>query len=423
MKKPLLAVMLAVSILLSGCGGLIRETGNAGPETTDIDIVKKMEEVEDGGFYILRNDSYERLYAYDANYDRTDKEKQGDTDSQKTLWYREDWSKVPTMYKGDKLIYKTSQNLDETFSLERFEYVGYTVGISNLKRTASGRYSFTKSAEENNINQKSDAKQLETIPTETGIIDKIGGAFLRDGNISSGGCIIGLEKDKMYKAEVYAGTFLQEFNLTADTIALTSMEYYETVDYSFMQSQLLEIHFPEHFNSGYYLVDGYGLVRYVNGTSYDKDTDFNIPNKEPEEGEGNVANTSTGVDSGETNSGNIEQTEDPEHNGIYEKITIANNGTYNIVVEYEDKGSDITVPAGVFYNNDRAYHLNETGRGVLSNTVELKAGEYTLMLTGMNDRKYTYEVKPVEGKTDSPSTQEETQTESAADTQNTGEGA
>jgi len=276
MKKIIAAILIGILTLLTGCGAFLRPQKETTAEPTGVQTESNIKDLADGGYYILKSgDVYEELYAHHANFEIR---KNSSSSSTRTLWFKDDWDRIPTMYTGDSLVFKTSSNFDETFILERFEYVGYTVGLTGLSKLASGRFSFSSDPEKRNINPTSDANALYAISTSYGVIDRIGEADLREGNISSGGCILGLEKGKKYLAEVYEGTFLHEFTLTADSIALTSMEYYSTVEYDFMRSETIEIHIPDYFNSGYYLVNGYGLVRYVNDIEYDSDTNFNIPN-------------------------------------------------------------------------------------------------------------------------------------------------
>lgn len=372
-----------------------------------VETEKQMDDVEDGGFYILHSDSYEKLYVANANYEIAE-ENASNADPKRTLWFKEDFEKIPTMYTGDMLIYKTSDVLDENFTLERFEYVGYTVGVTSLKETPSGRYSYTTAADAMNIYSESDATQLYDIPTETAIIDRIGFADLRSGNVSSGGCILGLEKDKTYEAEVYAGTFLNRFTLTADSIAMTSMEFYKTVEYRFLQSQILQLYIPEYFNSGYYLINGYGLVRYVNGTSYDELTDFNIPNEEPEPETESAEDTDADQEKeGDEKEDGKSTGETSEYTGKQIDLTsdkiefsIEESGTYTLKVSFEKKDDpSLPSPAGYLISSVRLYSM-ELHDNVISCTQTLPEGNYTIEVTGLNGRKYEFAIEPFENPVD-----------------------
>ena len=349
---------------------------------SDIEVVLNMDDLEDGGYYIQREDSYEKLYVQDANYEIA-KVNTTTSDASRTLWYREDWSKVPTMYKGDKLIFKTTATLDEECMMERFEYVGYTVGVTGLTETPSGRYSYSTDGEDMNINTSAkDAQELLKLSTDTATIDKIGGAYLRSGNISRGGCILGLEKDKTYVAEVYAGTIMHQFKLKANNMALTSMEMYESVDFDYMQSQIISINFPDYFNSGYYLINNFGLVRYVNGTSYDDTTDFNIPNVAPDEEE-------------ESSTSETSESSDADEDVKTEIVEIKAPAEYTVKVEYtESPNMDLQTPSAELIGSKEAYRLEvDKDEYTLSKTTLLEPGEYKLKIYDLAGRQYTYEVK------------------------------
>ena len=58
-----------------------------------------------------------------------------------------------------------------------------------------------------------------------------------------------------------------------------SMEGQVTADYSFVGDNTISLILPDTFNSGFYLINGVGLFRYIDGTTYDEaSTDMNVPN-------------------------------------------------------------------------------------------------------------------------------------------------
>lgn len=115
MKKKIIVFLIIISVLATtGCNGFKRENAKEGG--IDLETVLDMEKLEDGGFYVLRGDEYEKLYVQDTNYELSDSSPTS-PNVQHTLWYKDDWKKVPTLYKGDQLIYKTTNTLDETFSM------------------------------------------------------------------------------------------------------------------------------------------------------------------------------------------------------------------------------------------------------------------------------------------------------------------
>ena len=387
-SRPLiiLSVFLVICLMpvLAGCGMLVRDDPQITIDEPEALIISDIAQLENGGYYICHDGIYNKLYVQHASYNVSKSSSQSNAH---TLWYSDDWQYIPTMYRGDTLVFKSADTFNETFTIERFNYVGYTVGVTKLKQLSSGRYSFSTKPDEMNINPASNATQLYEIPTETGIIDQIGGADLRAGNISPGGCILGLEKGKTYLAEVYAGTYLYEYKLTADSIALTSSEVYNTTDYKFLKSQLIEIHIPEHFNSGYYMINGYGLVRYVNGTSYDADTDFNIPNPKPQ---------------GQNGDG---QADTPERIGLY----ITGDGEYKINFMYEGGNGAIPSVTVIDEATYMVYKLDTDPEkaNALTRTMSLHAGEYTVNISGLYGRRYLYDIENVTPKESASASAEE----------------
>lgn len=345
-----------------------------------------MDSLEEGAYYVYRGGTYYQLYVGNANFNVS---KSSNPDIKKTLWFMDDFDMIPTMYKGDQLVFKTSQALTEKVYIERFEYAGYTIGISGLTKTASGRYSLSLEAADKTINPKSDAMQLADLNTQVVIIDRFGGAYLRSGNVSGGGCILGLSKGKVYAADVYVGTYLHDMRFTADTIALTSMEAEVSVDYDFLQSQLISIKIPENYNSGYYLINGYGVVRYVNGSAYNEDTDFNIPNVAPEE------KSSTEENGTENNN--------KWHYDETAVLNIDRSSEYLIRISCYNDNQKIQ-PGAVLYNGERAYQFKrEKEENVLELTAELEEGNYTVSMSGLNGGYYQVDIEDVRVETEEES--------------------
>ena len=65
----------------------------------------------------------------------------------------------------------------------------------------------------------------------------------------------------------------------ADVRAFVSSDLCTLSDYSYTQGKTISIGFPDWFHSGYYLVGGYGIVRYVTSEKeFSENMDMNIPN-------------------------------------------------------------------------------------------------------------------------------------------------
>ena len=136
------------------------------------------------------------------------------------------------------------------------------------------------------LNPNSDAVSLEQYVNVSELfLDDVGGTPVRDENVSDGGTVLGLEKDKSYVCQWYTGTYFQDFKMKANTHAFCHLEEFTTYDYEFLHSNCISITIPEWFKTGYYYVAGIGMFRYVsaedeavyNGAAYDAAVDWNDP--------------------------------------------------------------------------------------------------------------------------------------------------
>ena len=381
MKRLKIITSILLLTFMTGCSTQ-RQTATT-EEVDPTEVVADMKNLEDGKFYILHVGKYYPLYEGVASFDRD--RIASYTDDSRNLYFNDDWDNIPTMYMGDSLIYYTNENLEETVTFERFEDFGYSIGITNLSRLDSGRYAFDateeKSEDNTYINPNSDASRLLELNMSQVIIDNIGGAQLRSGNISRGGSIMGLEKDRLYSTDVYVGTNLKNYILKADTRILTSMEVTEVTNYSFLRSKILEVYIPQNFNSGYYRVDNVGVFRYVVGTSYSDNTDFNVPNVDLEE---------------MLEADNPEMHLDDTHDSLETKsFTINQETDVMVTFTFQDSESveyDLDDPVVKLIGPDMSYTLSEYDNNTQQIDVHLMPGQYNLEITGLHGRQYDFKV-------------------------------
>lgn len=286
MKKILKLISILMILSLMGCSTVKDET----PKDVKSEN-NNLKNIKDGEYYILHSDNtIDPLYLGDPSFEDI---ATAPSDS-RTIWFKEDWDQVPTMYLGDSLVFYSTKELDEQFTYERFEDYGYTVGVRNLKETQSKRYSVGTKADDKNTYPEGDTDELLLLSNENVIIDKFAGVDLRapeepnpiedieikeEAPVTRSGTIKGLNKDGIYEAEVWDGTKKYVYKWKADVRALGSMEVYQTNDYEFTSDILIKATIPEEFKTGYYMINGAGLFRYVkDSTHYDENTDFNERN-------------------------------------------------------------------------------------------------------------------------------------------------
>ncbi len=198
---------------------------------------------------------------------------------------------IPTVTSGDKLIYVSTTEVPDGVVFERFADYGYSIGVSNLIKDGGGHYYIDFASVEQDdykysVDMNSDAAELAKLtPVSRLYMDKVGKVNVTEDNVSDGGSVLDLQKDKAYICEFYTGTFYQDFKLRANIHTFSSLERFISYDYKFMHSNFIVIEIPEYFKSGYYFVNGVGLIRYVsdkdvttyNKEAYDPNIDWNDP--------------------------------------------------------------------------------------------------------------------------------------------------
>lgn len=208
-----------------------------------------------------------------------------------TLWFTStNDQEIPTIYPGDKLLYISSSEVPfKGISWERYCDYGYSIGAANLIGDESGHYHITSddgSSFRGYLYEKSDTADLNQYVSVTNLfLDKVGGTPIRQNSISDGGTVINLKKDKEYICEWYSGTYYQDYKMVANIHPFSFLEEFQTYDYDFLHSNVIEIKIPQWFKTGYYYINNIGMVRYVtdefssvyNGEPYDSNVVWNDP--------------------------------------------------------------------------------------------------------------------------------------------------
>lgn len=269
LKKMILPCFLlaASCMLLSGCGK--KEVQEPTEEVlTAVAIV----DLKPGHFYVKTGDSFFLLPTEDQNYDvtkeifSTDGTKNGMISSEENRLVNficRD-SAIPTVYKNDQLIYVSDGSIS-TFVWERFKDYGYSIGLSGLQLTGSGKI---KSQEATMAAAGSTAEAAIaslTIPEGADItVDKINGTALSSQYINDGGIITGMSRDAAANVDFYIGTQHVPIPISADTKYYKSFELYSTDKYALSTDGYAMVDIPSYLRSGYYLINEVGFVKYLN---------------------------------------------------------------------------------------------------------------------------------------------------------------
>lgn len=209
--------------------------------------------------------------------------------------FGQDDALIPTLYKDDELIYKASGTAAATkkkskssdasdatstsptsFVFERYRDEGYTIGLSGLYTTESGnRYKTTISSA--TVYPGSSVTNLSFNTGDEVIVDKVGNVSITEENVSVGGTVTGLEKGQTYNVEAYCGTAYIGGDVVADTHVFTSYELYNVTNFAMSREGYMQVEIPSFMWSGYYYINGSGLVRYINHNRAEGDAgvDFN----------------------------------------------------------------------------------------------------------------------------------------------------
>lgn len=383
------AAVLILSAALTSCGipdMMLRIRGYNGEY--QVKVVTDVNDIEDNSFYIKKQDGY-----YYKPYVGENSFIGGRSSGANILWFGKDYDMIPTMNKGDSLVYRSSQEFSPDFLVSRFQDMGYTIGICNMTPTSAGRYAFSTDTDDRCININSSAGELYALGSHYVTMEMIGDAQLRKGNISQAGTIIGLDRGKTYKADVYIGTEVLEYKFVADVRAMMEMdmERYIISDFEYEKNKVVSFKFPDYFNSGYYLISDFGVVKYVNSDKeYDESMAMNIPNPSgPPDEEDESASYQTAAETKESVPFVVDKAGLIEVSVRFEAIS----GTTDRTEELEE-GNRTVRPTGRVIGESGSYTLNLTSDGTaLAGTFELEPGKYNIEITGLAGRNYSYLVR------------------------------
>lgn len=380
-RIALLSMTLCGIIGFTSACAVLPEDEETTQLTYEISYIENMEDLERGNCYVETENGYALPYWGDTTFDTASDYTTSNTS--KVAWFDdENWNMIPTLYKGDHIVLRTNNEFKEEFYFERFIDAGYSIGLCNLARTETGRYKVSTSSG-TQINPNSDASTLTELGDINITIDTIGGQPLRSSLVNECGMIDGLEKGLTYEADVYVGTEIHPYTFTADSRILYSAQVNTTIDYEFVQAEVIEIEIPEYFNSGYYSLNGSGIFRYVAGDSYDENTDFN---------ELNYDDSIAAADAYSDNNWNKESVSDT--------LEIPETGSYTFRVTYDDTVNESLLPDSItpdnvpaptvkLYLGEETITLEDVGNNIVYASFSAEAGTYNLDVDYIYGREYS----------------------------------
>ena len=218
---------------------------------------------------------YYPLYDAAATYESSEDDLQAKKgfDPTRIRWVNanKDEGMIPTMYQGDRLIYKTSTKIPTSYTMEKFFDDGYTIGVSGLYADESGNVRYRSSANKNNdadpgnghTMPTSDAAGFDSLKAATVYLAKLDGKKVEADDITLSGTVKGLRKKATYKADIRTGTERVTANLKANVHVFSSAERYKFTAFDFITDHTAQLYIPDYAPSGYYSINGKGFFRYV----------------------------------------------------------------------------------------------------------------------------------------------------------------
>ena len=296
--KRIVCLLLTTTMIMCLFSGCALEEDQE--EVTYGIVAYSVDEIVDDEFYIKHGDEFYAIPYGDENfgdnysgenldYDIPEFDSSSPADyPHRNVFYTKDTTEknIPTMYKGDELVYKSSTSVEENFAWERFADGGYTVGIRNMYISEHDKVMFT-----NYITSlaEDEADLIEAIPVtdstsstngdgtdslKTFVLDAVDGVKVTPQSLTSGEFLKGLNTVKDLTLDIYDGTNLLRMGLKANHRVFYGLECYWTTGMQYSNDNYAVIQMGDFFKSGYYKCNGSGMFRYVD-KPYANDMDLN----------------------------------------------------------------------------------------------------------------------------------------------------
>ncbi len=179
---------------------------------------------------------------------------------------------VPNHYLGEILAYSSDKILLNSITLERYEDMGYSVGVYGTHFDEDGYLI----ADDGIIKDSVFQQYIAANKGELRIISINGEKVTPEMVDMESGIILGLEKDALYKIGMMFGTYYKEYDIKADVHMLKSFEFFEYDQDSiqFTQNGYVSFAMAKNMKSGFYWVNGSGLYRYFDFKKGDEDEEL-----------------------------------------------------------------------------------------------------------------------------------------------------
>ena len=406
MKRLLLILtLLALTASLCGCGSKKdgKKKNNETLEKQNLVALTK-DQLEQGSFYARSGEFFLKLPSGTPHFDIESKIKKADPERVVTFLTTFDDGIIPTIYSDDTLAYCVDTSIPKDFLLERFEDEGYTIGLFGLRKTSGGvsvpvadsKYAVSSDF----VNQASEQLDVSTDTEFT--ISNIAGNPLGESDLSACGSILGMEKDRAYAVDLYAGTQYAGLNITADTHVFSSMELYTLTDFTMDRDGYAAISIPPEMLSGYYYCNQLGMFKYINHPRAQGDVgvDVNIPYYYEDPADGNTITYDEWMEKYGNDTEYVPQrfvqNFNANHMGI--EITVKFNSRAELNTEEQLPHATVTLPSGEEIEMERKDNDLEKCFKFTSKVAE--AGDWTVSVYHMEGIPYTVESSVIDADAD-----------------------
>lgn len=260
MKKFLAIALMATMVLnLCGCGKKVQVFEHK--EALAFKEYKE-DELKQDIYYVKNGTNFAPVYfPTTANFTNMSKT----INQERVLWMidgQDTEFMYPEHYQGEIVAYATAKDRLETVVLERFEDMGYSLGIYGGKIDEDGYYNF--SVKNNTIAGSEARRYFGNTPSDDIRIVTVGGIKIETLVDPGSGIIKKLSQGGTYIVEFYSGTYYYRSIFTADTRMFRPFEIYKyDKDYlSDTTHGYMCFTTPQVLKSGYYLINGAGFFKY-----------------------------------------------------------------------------------------------------------------------------------------------------------------
>lgn len=294
MKKIMVAALAALLAagMLAGCGKkqqAVEPKKELTPADMHPEYYSSEDEIPTDTYCIAHREKINKKKAEVRYYPLYKAESYGDVEDNATgmrndrfFWlnYNKDEGLIPTMYPGDKIVYKTNSDIPEGYSIEKFYDEGYTIGVAGLYSNGINKAAYTPENENCIVSKNADTKIIPSLGKQNGnkddddtastvVFNTVNGEDISVDSLDPAGMIMGLDKNKTYAFDLRVGTksYTEKFKANIHEFLLGETYMYNNVDY--ITDSMMRINMPDFLTTGYYELNGAGAFRFLKTeTSY-----------------------------------------------------------------------------------------------------------------------------------------------------------